>query len=316
MQARLRCLILALLLAALPAGAAADAPPQIAVRSQFWAAGLPVAAPFEIVQVVADFPPGSWTGQHTHAGQVVTTVLAGEIVQEAGGKATRYTVGESWSESPDDGPHRTGNPGTAPATMLATYLLPKGADTSDAHPGGPQPDPPGPTDRHRFRTDGLPLPASFEVVQLVTDFQPGAAMPAHRPGGQATKTILAGKITRRTGSAETPYTPGESWLETPTDPSQAAINTTTGMTTVLATYLVPKGGPVLIRTPDLPAPDAGKAQPAPYRGLAPLLVGVLLAGVGLARRRAIRRSCPPATGIADNDHLIETRHGLEESDAS
>lgn len=282
-------LVLALLLAAAPVGAAADDPPRAATRHQFRVAGLAVAAPFELVQVVVDFPAGSWTGLHTHAGQVVTTVLSGELVKEADGTQTRYKAGESWSEAPTDGPHRTGNPGTAPAVAVAAYILPKGARNSDPQPGGPQPPLPAPVGRHTFRADGLPLPASFEVVQLVADFPTGAAIPLHTAGGQATKTVLAGELAKRGGGTESRYKIGESWFETPAEPPHAAVNVAATVTTVVATYLVPTGGPILTLTPGMPSTGGGGAQRTPERWLAPLVALALLATGGLlARWRAGR----------------------------
>jgi quercetin dioxygenase-like cupin family protein len=282
-------LLLALLLAAAPVGAAADDPPRATTRHQFRVTGLAVAAPFELVQGVVDFPAGSWTGLHTHAGQVVTTVLAGEIVKEVDGKQTRYKAGESWSEAPADPPHRTGNPGTAPAVVLVAYILPKGARNADPQPGGPQPPPPAPVARHAFRADGLPLPASFEVVQLVADFPVGAVIPLHTAGGQATKTVLAGELAKRVGGTETRYQVGESWFETPAEPPHTAVNVAATVTTVVATYLVPTGGPILTLTPGMPSTGGGGAQLAPQRWLAPLVVIALLVGSGLTLRRRLDR---------------------------
>ena len=43
--------------------------------------------------------------------------------------------------------------------------------------------PPGPTVRHLFRTEGLPLSVPFDAVQQLLHYAPGGATPRHiRPG--------------------------------------------------------------------------------------------------------------------------------------
>lgn len=86
-------------------------------------------APYEVAQVVLDFAPGAQTPAHTHPGQVFVTVLEGAVTFRTGGAERTYQVGESFVERPGVvGQAR--NAGTVPASVLATYLLPKGAPLS------------------------------------------------------------------------------------------------------------------------------------------------------------------------------------------
>jgi quercetin dioxygenase-like cupin family protein len=94
--------------------------------------------PYEVAQVVLDFAPGAQTPAHTHPGQVFVTVLDGAITLRTGGAEKTYQVGESFVEQPEVAVQAR-NAGTTKATVLATYLLPKGApfSTPVATPGMP-----------------------------------------------------------------------------------------------------------------------------------------------------------------------------------
>ena len=89
------------------------------------------AGPYEVAHTVLDFAPGAQTPPHTHPGQVVGTVLAGEITFTTEGTTRVYKRGETIVELPGVvGQAR--NAGSTPATVLAVYLLPKGAPLSTA----------------------------------------------------------------------------------------------------------------------------------------------------------------------------------------
>ena len=92
------------------------------------AAVLPAGA-YEVAHTVLDFAPGAQTPPHTHPGQVVATVLAGEISFTTGGTTRAYKTGESFIELPGVvGQAR--NVGSAPATVMGVHLLPRGAPLS------------------------------------------------------------------------------------------------------------------------------------------------------------------------------------------
>jgi quercetin dioxygenase-like cupin family protein len=80
----------------------------------------------EVVQAVAEFQPGGTVGRHTHPGEEVGYVLEGSIVLEQDGKpATTLTAGQGFV-IPAGTVHNATNKGTAPARVLATYIVEKG----------------------------------------------------------------------------------------------------------------------------------------------------------------------------------------------
>ncbi|MEZ4678482.1 MAG: cupin domain-containing protein [Caldilineaceae bacterium] len=108
---------------------------------------LAVAEPlgeFELVQLVVDFPTGTWTPSHTHGGELLVTVLNGEqTVRDEQGAETVYKAGEAFIELPGEY-LEIGNAGETLTTVSALALLPKGAtlsttkeavNTADAPPG-------------------------------------------------------------------------------------------------------------------------------------------------------------------------------------
>ena len=266
-------------------GAGAQAPPGSTTRAQFRAPGQPLSGPFEVVHLILDFAPGAWTPLHTHGGQGVVTVLEGTMTRREQGAETVYKAGQGWVETPGR-EHAAGNLTTEPASVFVTFLLPKGAPLTTTQGGGGQQGVPGPTTRYQFRTEGVPLAAPFEVVQLVLDFVPGAWTPPHTHGGQGVVTVIEGTMTRREQGTQTVYRAGESWLE-PGVVHQAG-NETGAAASVVVTFLVSGGAPVTtVATPPpgLPATGAGGAGrfPAPALAAAAILLG-LGAGLGLRRR--------------------------------
>ena len=85
--------------------------------------------PYDQVSAILDFAPGTQTPPQTHAGQVVTTVLAGEVIVATGGAEKAYKAGETFVEPPET-VAQIRNAGAAPATLASTYLLQQGAPLS------------------------------------------------------------------------------------------------------------------------------------------------------------------------------------------
>jgi quercetin dioxygenase-like cupin family protein len=83
--------------------------------------------PFDVIQLGLDFAPGTWTPLHSHGGQGLVTVVAGEITERRQGTEQIHKVGEGWIEQPD-AVHEIGNTGAMPASLTVAYLLPKGAE--------------------------------------------------------------------------------------------------------------------------------------------------------------------------------------------
>ena len=124
---------------------------------------------------------------------------------------------------------------------LLTTLLPLTAVAHGAY-GAHGQVPPGPTTRHQFRAEGIPVQGPFEIVHLVLDFAPGAWTPPHTHGGQGVVTVLEGTMTRRAEGIETVYRPGESWIEPGV--AHEAGNATTERAAVMVTFLLPRGAPL------------------------------------------------------------------------
>ena len=113
-----------------------QAPPGPTTRHQFRTEGAPLAGPFEVVHLILDFAAGAWTPPHTHGGQGVVTVLDGTMTRRSEGVEAVFRAGESWVEP--GVVHEAGNATTNRATVMVTFLLPKGAPlTTVGTPGLP-----------------------------------------------------------------------------------------------------------------------------------------------------------------------------------
>ena len=70
---------------------------------------------------------------HSHPGPVFATVVEGEIEMQMPYGRSRYQAGESWPE-PINTYHSGSNPGSTPALVVFTSLLPRGAAMSSPKP--------------------------------------------------------------------------------------------------------------------------------------------------------------------------------------
>ena len=83
---------------------------------------------FDLIQLVLDFAPGTWTPMHTHGGRGIITVVEGEVTSRMeDGTETTYQAGDMWVEEPGDYAE-VGNTGEAPARVFVSFLLPEGAE--------------------------------------------------------------------------------------------------------------------------------------------------------------------------------------------
>jgi quercetin dioxygenase-like cupin family protein len=85
-----------------------------------------ISGGYSMVQQVLDFAPGAQTLKHRHGGPGVITVLQGQITLRADGVEKNYQPGDSFSETPGQ-TLQAFNRGTAELIVVATYLLPDGA---------------------------------------------------------------------------------------------------------------------------------------------------------------------------------------------
>ena len=80
----------------------------------------------EVVQVRVDFAPGAAFGKHTHPGEEIAYVLAGELEYQLEGKpAVTLKAGDAIF-IPAGTAHAARNVGTTTASELATYIVEKG----------------------------------------------------------------------------------------------------------------------------------------------------------------------------------------------
>ncbi len=201
-----------------------------------------LAGEFEVVQLIVDFPPGTWTPAHTHGGMLLVTVLQGEqTVRDEQGVEKIYKAGESFTETPGEY-LEIGNAGQALVTVSAVALLPKGANLSTTKAGiNTDNAPPGPTTIYQNRLAVTEPLGEFELVQLIVDFPTGTWTPSHTHGGELLVTVLNGEQTvRAEQGTEKIYKAGEAFIETPGEYLEIG-NAGESLTTVSAVALLPKG---------------------------------------------------------------------------
>lgn len=289
---RLAVLIMAvaLLLLTVQAAFAQDLPPgpTVRYRSNFEAASLP--AQFDAIQMVLDFAPGAWTPLHSHGAEVFITILEGEMtVRDQAGERV-YRPGDTWIEHPGD-VHQAGNVGDVKASVLVTFLLPKGAALTTAQQSQTTGDlPPGPTKVYESRLEVNNSPAQLDVVQMVLGFAPGAWTPLHSHGGEVLITVLEGDMIVQSQGGETTYRPGDTWIEHAGDIHKAG-NTTGAQASVAVTFLMPKGAQLTtVQEPAAPVllpQTGGGSSRAGVVWIALIATGLVAAG-WFMRRKTVR----------------------------
>ena len=93
-------------------------------QSTFEVASLPV--PADLVQAVLDFPVGTVVPPHVHGGAAYITILEGELLVEGPDGARTYHAGDTLVEQPGQ-VYAAATVGDSPASLVVTYLVPKGA---------------------------------------------------------------------------------------------------------------------------------------------------------------------------------------------
>lgn len=82
----------------------------------------------EVTTFDLTYPPGSFSGWHSHPGIVVVVVKSGTVVRQTDcGPGETFTVGDAFTEV---GPHYVSNPGSAPAVLSITRIYPKAAQAT------------------------------------------------------------------------------------------------------------------------------------------------------------------------------------------
>jgi quercetin dioxygenase-like cupin family protein len=84
----------------------------------------PAGPGYEAVMGIAEIAPGAGTGKHRHYGVELAYVLEGTIVVERDGLPN--VTGKAGESLKNVGVHDARNAGSAPARVLAVYLVEKG----------------------------------------------------------------------------------------------------------------------------------------------------------------------------------------------
>ena len=84
---------------------------------------------YDLITRILDFPAGAGIANHMHGGNVLVTVLSGEITLRQKGTEKIVKAGESWTENPGN-VHAVVNAGTATARVVGVFLVPKGAEAT------------------------------------------------------------------------------------------------------------------------------------------------------------------------------------------
>jgi LPXTG-motif cell wall-anchored protein len=256
--------------------------PSVRQKSTFEVANPP--AQFDAVQLVVEFAPGAWMPVHSHGGQGFATVIEGAVTIRTQGAEKTYKAGETFVETPDVA-LEAGNPTAEKASMVITFLLPKGAQlTTNRQTGVPQLTP---TTKYNTKFEVPAPPAQFDLVRLVQDFAPGAWTPLHSHGGQGLVTVLDGMLTVRTQGVEKSYKAGETFVETPNVVMEAG-NTGSEQASMVVTFLLPKGAELTaVQQTAAPAtlPQTGGDDYYSFYGWLILLVGSGLIAAGWFARR-------------------------------
>jgi quercetin dioxygenase-like cupin family protein len=252
----------------LPTRAALGQPvgPTTVFEKRFQAADPPALA--DVVQLVLDFAPGSWTPVHTHGGPGYVTVLEGEVTLRMAGADQKFKPGEGWIDNPDT-PHAAGNEGSAPARVVVTFVLPKGATPTTVVEGGAQSvAPPGPTTFAQLRTDAIGLPAPMDLVLRFVEYAPGASAAVHFHPGPNYVTVLEGELTLREGATEQKVSAPRGFVE-PALQLHSGHNMGTARTRLVAAAVVPRGAPFSTTAEQAAQPSPAAKPAAPVTAPAP-----------------------------------------------
>jgi quercetin dioxygenase-like cupin family protein len=270
--------------------------------------GQTIQGEFELLNLVLDFAPGAATPLHTHGGPGIVMVLDGEMVFGVEGKPDQVArPGEFYLDLPGNH-HTAANKSANTARVSYTVLLPKGAALTTVNSGGQGGElPPGPKTVHRSSLPGQSVQGELELINLILEFAPGAATPAHTHGGPGIVTVIEGEMVFGVeGKPDQVIRPGEFYLDLP-GTAHTAINRSSAPARVSYVVAVPKGAAVttLVSGAQAPAPaqqPQTAAQPGTESG-APtgmprtgaqhlpvvlfLILPLLVAGLG-AGLRAVR----------------------------
>jgi quercetin dioxygenase-like cupin family protein len=103
--------------------------------------------------------------------------------------------------------------------------------------------PPGPMAPYQAKYPIAVKGGDYELLTVIMDFPPGAAVPRHFHGGYVLVTVLSGELTLTEKGASRMVKTGDSWTENIGD-QHAVLNTGSVPTRVAVSILLPKGAEV------------------------------------------------------------------------
>jgi quercetin dioxygenase-like cupin family protein len=252
-------------------------------------AGVTPPADIELVQEIIDFAPGAWTPPQARGGELFVTVMEGQIARRSGPEMG-YTESARSFRVPRGELHMLGNPSeSSRARIFASTLLPSGANLTTNQVDAAIPLV-APTVAMTSRVHAPSLPPSISVIQVVWDFQPGAATPPHTHHGFFLVTVVDGQLGRITleDGREQAYGRGQQFTEAPGRADDAIVrNASTGISrnvfTVLTSQVPPSTNLPPAPTISLPRTgEGGLLGREPFASHEIALGGIILAGAGLS----------------------------------
>ncbi len=247
------------------------------------------AGDYDLLYLVLDFAPGAGIPLHFHGGPAAVVGMEGELTLRPHDGPERKLKPTDVVNEKAGAHHVMVNTSTANARILATILLPKGAEVTTVVDTTTKM--PGPTVPFQGSYPITATAGEYDLVNLVLDFAPGAEIPLHFHGGPAVVVGMDGQLTLRPqGAAEKKLNPGDVVNEKAGAQHQM-INTSKSNARILAGVLLPKGAELtaLVEPQAVGMPSTGVAG-LPALVLPMLILSVLFVALGGGVYRLGRRT--------------------------
>jgi quercetin dioxygenase-like cupin family protein len=109
----------------------------------------------------------------------------------------------------------------------------------------------------RVSRDFTATPRQYDLMQMLLELAPGAAVPSHRVNGTSIITVLTGEVSRVEENGETTvFREGDTFTEASGDHFDVDVNTGTEPAILLATFLLSPGNEPLLLNPNAAPSDA------------------------------------------------------------
>jgi quercetin dioxygenase-like cupin family protein len=217
-------------------GVSSASTPQPTKSFEWWySVEQPPRLPFDAVQSVVTFPPGGFVARHTHGGPLYAVMLQGTTTLWIDGEPAKTSYQGDAIVEPYRNISSAANPSaTLQASLLATYLIPVGANLTTFEPGSVLGSP-GPSSQFqsRMRLDAAPA-ESYKVHVYVLSYAPGAWAVAEVVAAPRLSTVVSGELFNGIQT----FKAGEFWIERPGESSRVTGNVG-DETAVVAVSIVP-----------------------------------------------------------------------------